>query len=307
MQIQETILITGGSGFIGRYLSSKLKNEGYRVIWMGREKKEDAEFPVYKWDYKTGFIEEEAVTQARYIIHLAGAGIGDRRWNTQRKTEIIESRVKTTAMLLKTWLKYKTPLNAFISASAVGIYDQDPSAPPATEDDFIAGNFTGSVCHAWEHEAGRFQKTGVRTVILRTGIVLGHNGGMLKKLETPVRWGLGTYPGSGKQWIPWIHIEDLSTIYLEAIKNNALSGAFNAVAPEPVCLAPMIKLLAGMLHKPLILPPVPASIIRLFTGEMSTLLLDGRIISAQKIQDAGYKFRFPKIEEAFADLIIAKK
>ncbi|MFN8207664.1 MAG: TIGR01777 family oxidoreductase [Bacteroidales bacterium] len=257
MQV-ETVLITGGTGLIGQQLAKLLREKGYRVLLLGRTPDHLADPPVYQWDYRKRFLEEEAISQTHYIIHLAGAGIGDKQWTAVRKKEIIESRTLTTKLLFDTVSRLKTPLKAFISSSAIGIYGNNTNAPPAIESDLPAGDFLAGTCRVWEESAMLFEQAGIRTVLVRTGLVLATEGGALPRLLKPIRAGLGSPLGTGKQFMPWIHMDDLCSIYLNAIENTAMTGPYNAVAPSTVTNKEFTRILADVLRRRILLPRVPS-------------------------------------------------
>lgn len=290
----ETISITGASGLVGRHLSMLLKEKGYRVLTLSRNPKGSNAF---RWDPEHGFLNPEALRQTDHIIHLAGAGIGDSRWTEARKKEILNSRVLGCELLFRKCMESGIPLKTFVSASAVGYYG-DGSA--TTEDAPAGEGFLASVCQQWEQAADRFEKAGVRTVKIRTGIVLAADGGILPQMALPVRLGFGFAFGDGKQFIPWIHIDDLCNIYLQALQNEKWSGAFNAVAPEPVTNREFTKVLARFFHKPIWPVSIPAFPVRWILGERSELLLKGSQVHSSRLSES--TFRFTKLGSAVADL-----
>ena len=298
----ETILITGANGLIGRHLTVLLKKKGYRVIHLSRSvaKKNDTETFVWNVDKQT--IDEQAVKEADYIIHLAGEGITHHRWNIVQKKEIVDSRVKSIELLYNTLQASNKTLKGFISASAIGIYGSITTQKIFTEQDTPSSDFLGEVCKKWEEAATAISQLGIRVVMLRTGIVLWKDGGALKKLATPVKFFVGTPLGSGKQYVPWIHLDDICEMYLKAIEDEKLHGAYNAVAPEHITNSGLIKMIAHQLHRPLILPNLPGSLLKLLLGEMAVVLLEGSRASCQKIQNAGFSFKFPTIKSALKEL-----
>lgn len=290
----ETVLITGASGLIGRHLSILLKDKGYRVLTLSRKPKEEG---AYRWDPLNGYLDLEALRQTDHIVHLAGAGIGDRRWTEDRKKEILNSRVLSCELLYRKCMEAGAPLKTFVSASAVGYYGDEP----AISEEAPAGKgFLASICEQWELAADRFEKAGVRTVKIRTGIVLAADGGILPQMALPVRLGFGLAFGSGKQHLPWIHIDDLCTIYLQAIKNERWSGAYNAVAPEPTTNGAFTKVLAGLFHKPFWPISIPALPVQLLLGERSELLLKGSLIRSTRLSEN--TFRFANLRSAVSNL-----
>ena len=296
------VLITGGSGLVGKYLSKKLLENGYNVAILGRKKPQNTTNK-YFWDIEKQEIEVGAVENADYIIHLAGAGIADKRWTQKRKIEIIESRTKSAELLFQTISKTNTKLKAIICASAVGYYGAVTTETIFKESDLPANDFLGKTCAKWEEKCRNFEKLNIRTVILRTGIVLTKKGGALEKMTKLIRMGIGSAIGNGKQYVPWIHIQDLCNIYIKAIEDNEIQGVYNAVAPEHITYQEFAKTIAKILNKPFFFPNVPKIVLKLIFGEMSKLLLEGSRISSEKIQKTGFKFIYPKLKNALENLL----
>ena len=296
----KTVLITGGSGLIGRKLSRLLVEKGYRVIWLSRERFLKAEIPRYRWNYQRNEIEIEAVEQADIIIHLAGSGIGDDSWTRQKKQDIVESRVQTAQLLLDTVKGLEKKPDLFISASAIGYYGSDISQDLYTEDSGAAhGDFLSRTCRKWEQAAFSFQaELNIRTVVLRTGFVISKNSEAFRKMVLPTRFGLGAPIGSGRQYLSWIHIEDLCHIYLKAIEDSGMKGVYNAVSPEFISNADFMHTLAKVMRRPFFMPNLPAFLVRLVMGEAASIILGGSRISSRKIQDAGYQFLYDTSEKA---------
>ncbi len=298
------VLITGGTGLVGTELTKQLKAKGYYVIHLSRTKNYSDETPTYYWDYTKGEIEQEAIEKADYIIHLAGENVSEGRWTAKRKKEIIDSRVKTTELLFEKVKKKNKPLKAFITASGTNYYGTVTVDKIFTETDAVAKDFLGKTCNYWEAAADRFKNAGIRTVKIRTGIVLTKKGGALEKMALPIKRGLGAALGSGKQYMPWIHIDDLCSIYIKAIEDMSLQDAYNAIAPEHITNKNFTSTLARVSNKTLWLPNVPAIIIKLIFGEMGSIVLEGSRISSEKITKAGYTFKFTSLEHALRNLLI---
>jgi uncharacterized protein len=239
------------------------------------------------------------LNQTDHIIHLAGAGIGDKRWSALRKEEILNSRVKSGMLLYHRCMENGIHLKSFVTASAVGFYGDGESF---SETDPAGKGFLASVCEQWEQVADLFEKAGVRTVKIRTGIVLAADGGILPRMALPVRMGLGTPLGSGKQYIPWIHPDDLCHIYWQAIKNTSWTGAYNAVAPESVSNRTFTKELAKLFHKPYWPIAIPSFLLKLALGARSELLLKGSRVTSVRLSESGFHFKFEKLEPALKDL-----
>ena len=300
------ILITGGTGLVGNHLSKILKKKGYDVAILSREKNINANIKTYSWNVDKKEIDTEAIEKTDYIIHLAGAGIAEKRWSKKRKQLIIDSRIKSADFILSKIKENKIQLKAFISASAIGYYGAITSDKIFIETDVAATDFLGNTCSLWEQAVDRFDELGIRTVKIRTGIILSKEDGALAKMTIPVKMGIGSSIGSGKQFIPWIHIDDLCNIYVKAIEDNKLKGAYNAVAPEHITNRELTKALAFALNKPFYFPNVPALLIKLLFGKMADILLKGSRVSSEKITNSGFNFSFPNIKGAFENLFPKK-
>ncbi len=298
------ILITGASGLVGKALCQALANTQHEIIALSRNntKIEKCNIPVYKWDIKKGYIEEEALHGIDYIIHLAGANIATKAWTKKRKKTIIQSRVRSTKLLFKYIKKYDISLKKFISASAIGYYGSNISTHIFNEDTPNGNDFLSDVCIQWEAAAEQFKSLGIPVCILRTGVVLSHQGGALPKMAAPVKWGLGAPLGSGRQYMPWIHIDDLVQAYQYAI-NQPIEGIYNAVATEQIRNKKFMKALAKALHRPFIMPKVPETLLKLIMGSKSTILTKGSRVSNQRIKTAGFRFKFETVEDALQDLL----
>ena len=304
----KTILITGGSGMIGRRLSKMLLKKGYDVIWLSRERHIKADIPRYKWDLLKGQIDKEALDEADVIVHLAGVGIADSKWTDARKRMIIESRVRSAKLILEKLQEMDTKVDAFISASAVGYYGSETTDKIFVEDDKPANDFLGKVCQKWEEQAELFTtELGIRSVSIRTGVVLSENSDLIKKAVLPTKFWLGAPLGKGSQYMPWIDIDDLCEIYVKAIEDETMTGAYNAVAPEYTTNAEFMKAVASVLKKPMFLPPVPEFVFKMYLGEASQIILEGSRISSQKIQDAGYDFKYNTLKDALRKNLFGRK
>lgn len=294
----EKVLITGGSGLIGRRLSFLLKSRGYEVRILSRSNNPKNNYKTFVWNVSEQYINDSAFEGLNHIIHLAGAGIADKRWSEKRKKEIIASRVASTNLLYNSVKRLKTPLNSFISASATGYYGAVTSETIFEEKDKPAKDFLGKVCSLWEDSIFQFNEIKIRTVALRTGIVLSKDGGALKKMKTPIITSLG----NGKQYMPWIHIDDLCELYIKAIEDEQFKGAFNAVSPEHISNLSFSKKISKIFNYPFLALGAPSFILQIVFGEMSTIILNGSRISANKIKQAGFKFKFENLEKALKNL-----
>ena len=299
----KTVLITGGSGLIGRHLTPLLQQNGYRVIHLNRSIPAKPIAETYLWDVHKQTIDERAVKEADYIIHLAGAGIADKKWTTERKKEIIDSRTESIHLLFKSIQQTNTSLKGFVSASGVGIYGAITSEKIFSEEDLPATDFLGITCKLWEGAADAFVKSGIRVVKIRTGVVLSEKGGALEQIAKPIWFFVGSPLGNGKQYVPWIHLDDICNIYLKAIEDETMHGVYNAVAPTHITNKELTKTIAKTLHRPIIIPPVPSFLLKILLGEMSVIVLEGSRVSCKKIQDTGFVFVHNKLDEALKNLL----
>ncbi len=297
------ILITGGSGLIGGELTKRLQHRGYSVRHLAREKKKSADVEVFTWDIGRQETEPGALQGVDVIVHLAGAGVADQRWTEARKKEILESRTKSTLLLANELKKGSHNVQSFICASAIGYYGLGVAAEIYREESAPGTDFLADVTKRWEHITGAINDQAIRVVNIRTGVVLTEKGGALQEMARPVKFYVGAPLGSGKQFISWIHIEDHCNIIIKAIEDVQWEGPYNSVAPHPVTNKEFTESIAKVLGKPLILPNIPAVVLKGLLGEMSSVVLFGCNVSAAKVMDAGYVFKFPKVEEALRDLL----
>lgn len=301
----KTVLITGGSGMIGKRLSDLLIEKGYKVIWLSRERFKNAKIPRYRWDYRKNEIDIEALEQADIIVHLAGYSLGEDSWTRHKKQVIVESRVQTSKLLLDTCKSINKTLEAFISASAVGYYGMVIDDKIYTESDKPARNdFLSRTCKKWESAAFRFdEELSVRTVAIRTAFVISGQSDAFKKMTLPVRIGLGAPLGRGSQYFNWIHLDDICGIYIKAIEDVNMRGVYNAASLEYSTNAEFMKKMAKAMNRPFFMPKIPSFLIRLIMGESSGMVLEGSRISSQKIVDEGFEFSFPTSDQAIKDSI----
>lgn len=295
------ILITGGTGTVGKHLSHLLTTKGHQVVLLSREPKAGAVYKTYKWDIQKQEIDPACIQSVDTIIHLAGAGIADERWTDERKKVLIDSRTQSIALIYKLLKEKNHQVTAIVSASAAGYYS-DRGDALMYEKDKPAQDFLAHCCVEWENAVDEGAKLGLRIVKFRTGVILDKESGALEKIAQPVKYGVGAPLGSGKQWISWIHLEDVSDMYLYGVENEKLSGAFNMCSPYPVTNASLTKAIAKQLRKPLWLPKVPAFALKLALGEMSAVVLGSTKMSTQKVEETGFKFSFPEINKALQDI-----
>lgn len=293
-----TVLISGATGLVGKKLTQELNSKGYNVRILSRKKSEDH----FYWNLRENFIDPKAFENLDAIIHLAGAPISG-KWTKEYKKELYYSRIKTAELLFDNSKKHAPNLKTFITSSGTNYYGTFTSDKIFTENDRNGNDFLGELCRDWEAAAVKFEELNTRVVAVRTAAVLSENGGMLEKLLPLAKSNLASPLGSGKQIMPWIHIDDLVGIYIHTLENENLKGAFNAVSPEIVNNKSFTKSIAQSLKKSMILPNVPAFMLKLMLGEMSSIALEGSAISAEKIQNAGFKFQFPDLNSALKNLI----
>jgi uncharacterized protein (TIGR01777 family) len=340
-----TITITGGTGLIGTALTHLLIDHGHRVIILSRNTPpgsrpaaaSQAPTPASQapaasagpgepgsaaafygrpagpglqrlhWDPAAGYVDPEAIRQADYIVHLAGAGIADHRWSAKRKKVIEESRTKSADLIVSALRETPNNVKAVLSASGIGWYGPDPAIPnprPFEESDPADNDFLGETCHRWEAAISPVTELGKRLVILRTGLVLSRQGGALAEFRKPIRFGIAPILGSGRQIMSWIHLEDLCRLYLHAIGNEEWSGVYNAVAPNPVSNRILTVELARRLKGRYFVPVfVPSFLLKLIVGEMSVEVLKSTTVSAAKTRAAGFQFIYPAIESALDNLL----
>lgn len=300
------VLITGGTGTIGKKLSTMLVSKGYGVIILTRNA-EKKEAPVKgisfaKWDVGQLIIDVDAMQKADYIIHLAGANVADGRWTEKRKQEIINSRVKSSELLVKTLRENTNKVKAVISASATGWYGEDTPATLIhgfTEDAPADTDFLGETCRLWEASITPVEALGKRLVKLRTGIVLSNQGGAYMEFKKPLKAGFATIMGSGKQVVPWIHVDDICRLYINAIEHDNMHGVYNATAPNPVSNKTLMLQIARHVNPHLYIPVhVPAVALKLALGEMSVEILKSVTTNAGKTIATGFNYLYPTIEEA---------
>jgi len=293
-----SILITGGTGLVGRNLCNLLKSKGHNVLILSRSKTKKTN--VFHWDIEKKHIDNEAIINADYIIHLAGAGIADKRWTKSRKKQLIASRVDSTNLLFEKVKELNPNLKGFISASGIGFYGAITSKKIFQENDAPYHDFLSKICILWEKEVSKFNSLNIRTVVLRTGVVFSKEGGALEKIIKPIKLGVGASLGNGKQYLPWIAMEDLCNMYVSAIENIDIKGIYNAVAPEHITNEELTKSIAKTLKKPLWLPNIPSFFLKIILGELAVILLEGSRVSSEKIKKTGFNFLFPTIEKYFS-------
>jgi uncharacterized protein (TIGR01777 family) len=299
------VFMTGGTGFVGTYLTEAMVAKGHQLTLMTRRTREDRPLPsgaeYLEGDPTVQGAWQDRVAEHEVVINLAGTSIF-RRWTKSAKKAIRESRILTTQNLVDALSSRQGMDTILLSTSAVGYYgshedeDLDEQSPPG--DDFLA-----SLSVEWESLAMEAETFGVRVVPLRFGIVLGKNGGALKQMIPMFKWYLGSPLGSGKQWFSWIHIHDLTNIYLYLMERQDISGPIDCTAPYPVQNADLTKALGEALGKPTFMPAVPAFAMQMLMGEFGSILVKGQKVLPKRLLEKGFRFRFPEIRGALQDLL----
>lgn len=302
------IVIAGGTGFIGKALVERLLNDNHNVVVLTRKPKLHATShpsPVFEqWDARTVTQWHQHFNNADAVINLTGEMIAGRRWTKKQKEKILNSRVNATRAIVTAIEQAEKKPSVFINASGVGYYGNVPEGD--VTESFPAGNdFLARVCQQWETAALAAQQYGVRVVTPRFGVVLGSGGGALPRMMMPFRFFAGGYLGSGKQWFPWIHRDDVINAMLFLIQDNSLSGAVNFVAPDAVTMKEFCKTLGKIMHSPS-WTFVPSFVLRIALGEMAEMLLTGQKVVPKKLLEAGFEFLYPKLEDALENVVKEK-
>ena len=300
------ILITGASGLVGQELIKYLSaEETCKINVLTRNKTkfaESCEFPVraFNWDPMNEEIDSEALNDVEYIINLAGAGIADKRWTEKRKIEILKSRTSSTRLLLNEIDKLKVKPKKFINASAIGIYgDTDKKVDEKSK---LGDGFLADVCKKWEEPIENWNQDETIKVILRIGLVLSSNGGVLGKMITPFKLGVGGKLGSGNQYMSWIHIKDLVSMIHHILVNTNSHRIYNGTSPEPVTNKEFTKTLGKVISRPTIFA-VPSLPLKLILGEMSQLLLGGQQVWPGQFILEGFEYRYKSLENCLENLL----
>lgn len=295
------ILITGASGLIGSRLTELLTEQGHTVAHLSRSVTKGP-VKTFLWNPDRFTMDPEALKGVDAVVHLAGAGVAEKRWTNERKKEILESRTRSAALLFEELNRNGGDVKTFISASGMNYYGMTDSDRYFVESDPPGNDFLAEVCKQWEQEADKVETLSVRVVKVRIGVVLAPKGGALESMSKPIRWGIGSPLGSGDQIISWIHIDDLCRLLIKSIEDGTMQGAYNAVTPFPVTNRELTKMIAHKMKKPLFLPAVPEFVLRLVLGEMADIVLKGGKLSTKKVTQTGFRFQFERIEDALDNL-----
>lgn len=297
------VLIAGGSGSLGKKVTQDLLSRGMEVAWLSRTTtRMENGVKVFYWNPAKNQIDNAALDFAEVFINLSGAGMGDARWTPARKKELVESRTVPQIFLSGKLSELQIKAKLHIAVSAVGYYGAQTQQHIFVEEDAAANDFTGTTCKAWEEASSQLNPFFERNVVLRLGVVLGKGFGALQKMELPFKWGMGAALGKGEQYFPWLHVEDFVSVFSTIILDEKYKGVYNFVAPESVSNLSFSRELAASLHRPFILPAVPGFALKMALGEMSTMLLEGSRVSSAKICEAGFRFKYPSLKEALANI-----
>jgi uncharacterized protein (TIGR01777 family) len=289
------VLITGASGLVGTELQRSFKEKGYEMLLASRKEPTDEQH--IQWTIEEGFSEPEKLEGIDAVVHLAGENVSGLRWTEEKKKAIRDSRVLGTRSVVDAISKLKDKPRVLIAASATGFYGERGNEE-VTESSAAGDNFLAGVCKEWEAESRRAEDAGIRTVLLRTGIVLSKDGGALATMLTPFKLGVGGVVGSGDQWMSWISMDDEIAIINFAIENDNLRGAVNAVSPHPVTNHDFTKTLGDVLYRPTFIP-VPEFAVSMIFGEMGdALLLTSTKVMPRRLEEAGFEFKYPDLKPA---------
>ncbi|MCE7062422.1 TIGR01777 family oxidoreductase [Dyadobacter sp. CY343] len=297
------VLITGGTGLIGKRLTQLLLERGYEVAYLSRSKKSVPSVTVFQWDIDKNYIEEGALENTHFLVHLAGTGVAEKRWTDEQKKSIISSRVDTIKLVAEKLKEKNIRPAAFISASGSSYYGEDSGETRNTENSQPGNDFLSHVTIVWEKAADAVAELGVRTVKLRTGIVLSDEGGALKQIAAPAKLGLGAPLGSGKQWLSWIHLDDICNMYIQAMENETWHGVYNAITGA-VTNEDFTKLICKVLDKPQWAPHVPAFALKLAFGEMANVVLGSSYLINKRIkEETDFKYQYPDLKGSLEEIL----
>ena len=297
----KAVLICGGSGLIAQHLARRLRAKSYNVSFFTRSLS-ISRGQYFHWEPKNAWLNPDVLRSVDVIINLSGSSIAKGPWSKKRKAEIFNSRIQSTRLLYKKLAELKHKPSLFINASAIGFYPSDRDEL-MTEESPAGEGFLSHLAWSWEKEAVQIAELGIRTVIFRIALVLSNEGGLLPKMKRAFALCAGSVLGSGKQYMSWIHIDDLCSLFLEAIQNKKWQGVYNAVSPNPVSNQEFTLTLSKLLRRPLLVPRIPAVVLKLFLGEMSTLVLDGSRVSAEKVIKSRFRFRYPHLGNSLSSLL----
>ncbi|HSZ73029.1 MAG TPA: TIGR01777 family oxidoreductase [Cytophagaceae bacterium] len=303
----KTVLVAGASGLVGSDTVALLKQKGFIVYTLSNSLSTDIKKCRFHWSPATCEIDKRCLEGVDHVVNLSGAGLFDHRWTTSYKKEIAESRIKSTTLLVDTIVNNQFPVQMFINASAIGIYGTDTGDAWLSENAPTGSDFLANVVKQWEQSLFDKEELKSRKVCLRFGIVLSDRGGALPRMAAPVKYGVGSPFGSGKQYVSWIHLHDLSRMILFAIEKTETNGFYNAVAPEPVTNEVLIKAIAKRLNRKLWAPNVPEFGLNLIVGkERAASLLGGNRVKDDKISSLGFEFDYKTLHQVLLTFFSSK-
>jgi uncharacterized protein (TIGR01777 family) len=298
------VLITGATGLIGKEIVEKCHNKGIAVNYLTTNKSKISKNENYKgfyWNIETNTIDVDCIKDVDVIIHLVGASIS-KRWTDKQRKAILDSRIKTTALLHNTLKNNEHSISHIISASAIGYYPDSLTKYYTEQDKDVNTSFLGEIVQKWEAAVDDFKTLNIAIAKIRIGIVFSSKGGAFPQLSKPIKYGVGAAMGTGKQWMSWIHIADLTNIFMHVLEHK-LEGVYNAVAPNPSTNMEVTKAIAKQVKRPLLLPNIPRFIMALVLGDMHAILFQSQRVSSQKIEENGFNFKYYTLNTALSELL----
>jgi uncharacterized protein (TIGR01777 family) len=296
------VVIAGGSGFVGRYITKLLLKYHHEIIILSRNQKADTENVKYVLWLQKGASPEKEIGEADVFINLAGVSINDGRWTERHQKMILESRMEATDELIRIIGKLDQKPSVFINASAIGIYPVSETEIYTEDSSEVATDFLGKTVSEWEKRAASLTELGIRTVFTRFGLILGKDEGALPLMVLPYKIFVGGKVGNGRQWISWVHVEDVARAVAHIMQNDQFKGPVNVTAPFPVRMDEFGKMIGATLHKPHWFP-VPSPLMKLALGKKSSLVLEGQYVTPEKLLANGFEFDFPILSLALDNLL----
>lgn len=287
---------------LGSALTELLLQRGYQVSHLGRSPSL-GKVKCFRWSVQEKYVDPKALQGVDAIIHLAGASVAEKRWTAERKKELLESRTQSGGLLVDTLRDTPNTVKVVVGATAIGYYGLTTLDNWCTEESQAGTDFLAGVTREWENSVKGIEALAKRLALIRIGVVLSNKGGALMEMAAPVKWGVGAPLGTGKQWVSWIHIDDVCKMFLFALEHESVRGIYNAVAANPVTNRELNTAIAKAMHRPLILPPVPAFVLKIILGEMYEIVVSGARVSSDKIKNAGFEFSYTDTVSAVKGLI----
>ncbi|BDS15403.1 TIGR01777 family oxidoreductase [Aureispira anguillae] len=302
----KTVLITGGTGLLGKRISFLLEQKGYKIRHLSRSENLGADYPAYQWNPLTQTIDLRAFDDIYGLIHLAGANIAAARWTSKQKKIILESRIQSSQLLVDSLQKIKNKPAVVVGCSAIGYYGNSSTTIPLSENSPQGNDFMSEVCQKWESSIAPIRQLGIRTPIIRVGIVLSTQGGALQQLNKSYPFRLGTYFGNGQQYYSWIHLDDICQIFIKALEDKNMSGTYNGTSPFPATNKTIAHAIAQVYKQKTLILPIPRLVAQLLMGEMSAIVLNNTPVIPQALQELNYSFLFPDLDSALKDIFDRK-